>query len=189
MPNLCDNTLIIKGTGLQKFVDQNMNQEQSLCFESSVPYGSYDDRKEWNVENWGTSCDAYDSQVKIDGESAVYYFCTAWDPPLVWLTTVSNRYPGLLFDLEYLEIGMDLWGHVVIQNGKTLFCEQDGLIDHAWKYIGNKVVNTIETKYKTIEERKGNVDIIEKEIDQMLHDAENDYHYILKEDIVEKLYC
>ena len=52
MPNLCDNTLKIKGIDLQDFVDHNMNEEQSLCFEKSVPFdGSDDDRKEWNVWN------------------------------------------------------------------------------------------------------------------------------------------
>jgi hypothetical protein len=74
----------------------------------------------WRVTNWGTKWNlSGDTDVLMDyrWRKIVYRFDTAWSPPIGWTTTVSKRYPQLVFFLEYEEGGNNFEGHVTIQNG------------------------------------------------------------------------
>lgn len=80
--------------------------------------------RHWQVENWGTRSDVCDVppptiEMRPDGRRcAVYFFETAWAPPLEALYAGSLRYADLLFVVSYAEPGMDSYGGATYLNGE-----------------------------------------------------------------------
>jgi hypothetical protein len=77
----------------------------------------------WRLANWGTKWDLGDgTQVEENYEDGwiAYSFDSAWSPPIMWLMSVSEKYPLLFFRLEYEEGGNSFEGFVETSNGKEL---------------------------------------------------------------------
>ena len=108
MPNWCFNALTLIGekNNLHKFNFENIDNEGDIDFGKSVPFPS--DRNEekewfeWRIENWGTKWSASDTVIipkftEEEESTIIYEFCTAWAPPIEWLTKVSGIYPDVKF--------------------------------------------------------------------------------------------
>jgi len=140
LPNWCENYLEVHGPSATKFMEACRGQQAMWgkeCFEihehnepaeneyvpftfnALVPvpqevlksfhsYGYY-----WCLGNWGTK---WDADVHSISESAVS-FSTAWGPPLQWLQAVAGMYPDCVFELKYLETGMEFVGQVRYDGG------------------------------------------------------------------------
>jgi hypothetical protein len=98
----------------------------------------------WRNMNWGTKwepkceCDEYGfdnfyTECLHYHEGSIY-FDTAWRPPIQWLTTVSEKYPDLLFELRYSECGMNFSGYIRIED-KWIYCGDEG---NCGEYYGER---------------------------------------------------
>lgn len=60
------------------------------------PFG-YD----WQKANWGVKWGACNVKLKKDNGALIYYFETAWYPPVDFIKKVSGLFPKLQFTLEW----------------------------------------------------------------------------------------
>lgn len=74
----------------------------------------------WNIRNWGTKWDVRDEEV-IDREEGhiAYQFNTAWSPPIEAITTLSEQFPTLDFNISYQEEG-NWGGELAIKDGLAI---------------------------------------------------------------------
>jgi hypothetical protein len=92
--------------------------------EEVLDAGYPDAGRYWQSENWGTRTDTFDvprptMEPRPSGQQcAVYFFETAWAPPLEALHAGSRRYPDLLFVVSYAEPGMDFYGGAAFSKGE-----------------------------------------------------------------------
>ena len=63
----------------------------------------------WNIENWGTKWNAYDSFCEIDAENAFIQFHTAWTVPYPILAAFNNRFQ-IPFEHRYCCERGEFWG-------------------------------------------------------------------------------
>ena len=129
MTNLCENYLTITPTcalgSIEKLLEALRGEDGKLSFETALPIpenigeGWY----EWCIENWGTKWnpveDTGDIEVKDDG-SVSSFLLTAWDPPTAWLTTLAERFPGYVFEIEYMETGNAISGKVTAESSRII---------------------------------------------------------------------
>jgi hypothetical protein len=66
---------------------------------------------DWNISNWGTKWDAGDQLFEASDTELVYYFNTAWSPPLGVMNAFIKNYPQLEFTFTYEE--EQGWGGVI----------------------------------------------------------------------------
>lgn len=143
MPNWCNNIMTVSGDPdkVAEFVEQHKAVqldhegtpagETMLDFNAVVPMPEHlkgtkspsNDGSEtwydWSVAHWGTkwnACDPY-SKYKDGDKYAVYYFSTAWSPPVDWYEKVIEAYPDLDFELEWEEGGMGFAGRLAGTKG------------------------------------------------------------------------
>ena len=139
MPNWCDNELWMYGSkeDLEKIKVQVTNEDGEFDFKKIVQipdHPHYSDEplspqdKElwaspfnwynWNNENWGTKWNASESEIGVveDGTLQVW-FQTAWAPALAITKRLSQLYPDVLFQHEYIEEGDFFCGIYEVKNG------------------------------------------------------------------------
>ena len=135
MPNWCNNTLTVSGP--QEIISRMRSeirgkQEEVLDFEMILPtprdllegQGWYD----WRVANWGTKWNADDSALEeISAEEMVYYFMSAWSPPIQVIAALGKNFPSLSFNLQYSEPGCAFKGRFVVENGLVTFNESENI--------------------------------------------------------------
>ena len=76
---------------------------------------------DWCNKNWGTK---WDIEARLDqsfDDELVYYFDSAWSPPVEAFQKISEDFPGLTFSLEYFESGMGFGGKIVLQDGGATY--------------------------------------------------------------------
>ena len=85
-------------------------------------YG-YRDWSNWATGNWGVEwdCDNIGCMSYTD-ENSYYelHFDSAWCPPIVGLITISQMFPNLSFQIEYMEVGIQFAGVCLIDKGMIL---------------------------------------------------------------------
>lgn len=141
MPNWCNNVFTVKGDSekVAEFVEQmkgisydhegTPTGEENLDFNKVIPLpevlkGRSDINDigwyEWSVVNWGTKWNVCEAQLEYNNgdDGAVYYFDTAWSPPVGWFETVVKYYPWLDFCIEWEEGGMGFAGTYESVNGE-----------------------------------------------------------------------
>lgn len=131
MPNWCNNVFTVKGDPekVAEFVEQMKADKENLDFNKVIPLpevlkGRSDIKDigwyEWSVVNWGTKWNVCEAQLEYnDGDDgAVYYFDTAWSPPVGWFETVVKYYPWLDFCIEWEEGGIGFAGTYESVNGE-----------------------------------------------------------------------
>lgn len=143
MPNWCMNTMTVSGDPekVAEFVEQHKGValgnegepigEEALDFNAVVPMPEHlkhtkapsDDGSEtwydWAIKHWDTkwgACNAHCDHRKNDKE-VIYYFDTAWSPPIAWFEKVIEAYPDLDFQLEWEECGMGFAGQLAGTKG------------------------------------------------------------------------
>ena len=132
MPNWCENYLEVCGSEdeVAKFMKENMNEDNELSFQMSVPNPNGEYNNLWSIENWGTKWEANETQLDDRG----IHFETAWGPPSAWLEKVAEKYSSLQFTMRYAEGGQDFSGLIEYQNGECI-TEEDG---ECGEYFGYK---------------------------------------------------
>jgi len=63
----------------------------------------------WNLANWGTKWNCYDSSISIEGNVARILFYTAWSIPYPIICAFANKY-GIPFQHRYFDEGHMYWG-------------------------------------------------------------------------------
>lgn len=71
---------------------------------------------DWCIENWGTKWNALTWEV--DWAFATFRFDTAWSPPLGFAMALSRKYPGIRFELSFVETGCDMNGWIQYYQGE-----------------------------------------------------------------------
>lgn len=139
MPNWCSNILTItpkdnkKNTlmELKAFYYENKGsidgERQDLTFSSGVPLPKKNGELDYDKRNvmWGTKWEPTDVYYEDKGDELHYSFETAWSPPIEWVENVSKYYPNLMFNLEYEEPGMGLYGGINVIDGKIEEYQKD----------------------------------------------------------------
>lgn len=74
----------------------------------------------WNILNWGTKWDLSDVKMTVEDEELYCWFDTAWSPPNVWVTSVSQQFPELTFTLRCAEGGVGFYGSFTVVNGAII---------------------------------------------------------------------
>lgn len=71
----------------------------------------------WNVENWGTKWNAYDTEVT----PGLVRFDTAWSHPLPIIAALSAKHPDETFEVKYADedLGVNL-GHYTVTGGHVV---------------------------------------------------------------------
>ena len=69
---------------------------------------------DWCNQNWGTKWNAYEIEKRATG---VYWFATAWPPPLPVMRTLSTLFPELVIEIDYQEECDWFPGKTVFGNG------------------------------------------------------------------------
>ena len=57
----------------------------------------------WLVANWRTRSEANEVNIEIEKNCLVYYFDTAWSPPVPCLKAITFQFKQLKFELHYAE--------------------------------------------------------------------------------------
>jgi hypothetical protein len=90
-------------------------------------YG-YDNWYNWCISNWGTKWDVSESSLVSNKKNKlVYYFNTAWSPPLQAIEKISESFPLLKFSIEYIEEGAGFRGEAILAKGKYILTESEDL--------------------------------------------------------------
>lgn len=82
-------------------------------------YG-HDNWYDWRVENWSTKWDCAESYISVDNtDTFIVSYDTAWSPNINWMKYVSELYPDLHFELQYMETGCSFCGVATCENGEV----------------------------------------------------------------------
>lgn len=143
MPNDCLNNLEVSGNKaeVEDFMKKISDSDKEVCFDILLPSPSdTKDILDWNVDNYGTKWNGYESQFNDEYVS----FFTAWSPPLNFFDTVSKKYPDLTFTLTCFEPGCDFFGITIFNNGSRIRDDWDICDSELSREIfGNEFVDSL----------------------------------------------
>lgn len=63
----------------------------------------------WNIENWGTKWNSYQSACRVENKTAIIVFYTAWSVPYPVIVAFANKF-GIPFEHRYLDQMENFWG-------------------------------------------------------------------------------
>lgn len=196
MPNHITNILHLEGP--RSDIDQILGpatDPESFSFKYTVPppEESVTDPEKWDwynwqIENWGTKWDAYETLFnsnESDEDYAEINFQTAWSPPSAWLATTVEKFPNVEFKLYWLDEDYPTSGQILASNGQFTKDEyygndRDAAIEFVKEYftdtyemyeIHNRLDNLIEEINEVIHEQFPNVQI---EITENEYDNDTD---------------
>ena len=172
MPNWCECTLKITADSLnklEKFYNENKDENMELSFNKNVPLPDEESENwyNWRIANWGTKWDlgdetSYDVSNEENEKVCIYIFCTAWGPPINWLTTVSSIYSDIKFKLDYCEPGMNFAGNIIIQNQEILSDEEYSSGYYYWCQQKEDILSGLVDYIKTKDEIKNAFENLKK---------------------------
>ena len=128
MPNWCSNELKVTGpdVDIKAFIEKargyypwfNNHELRPLNFHSLVPIpeqvlkaGYEEAGYNWEKANWGCKWGACITEVAdVCPDCVMYFFDTAWSPPIEFITTVAKQWPSLQFEMSYDEPGIGFSG-------------------------------------------------------------------------------
>lgn len=109
-------------------------------FKSNIEKYGYKDWYDWKIANWGTK---WEVEAKVeDGDEdneVVFYFLSAWSPPLEWLRRVALLFPDVKFSLSYREEGNNFEGMTYAfrndfeDESRDILQENCGYYDNFWE--------------------------------------------------------
>ena len=76
-----------------------------IALDNLKKYG-YKDWFHWNVANWGTRWDAYDTYVETTDDEIMLGFKTAWSTPKPVFLKLAEQYPDLMINIDYADEDM-----------------------------------------------------------------------------------
>lgn len=122
MPNWVRNKLFIHGpTGLVKQCTLDIASDtEHISFQkiSPRPEDIGDGWYDWSIENWGTKWDVSET---YEDEEGYICFDTAWSTPIELISTLSEKYPNLSFEVQFADedLGQNT-GLYILANGKEV---------------------------------------------------------------------
>lgn len=136
MPNWCKNLIKVPSESLKDV----LTKEQEVSFGIIAPmpkelenttspskttneelikkYGA-DNWYDWRWSHWGCKWDA--SDTIIPEETELIEFTTPWGPPIEWLQTLSRKYQGKKFRIQFADefMGQAPLGEITVVNGNV----------------------------------------------------------------------
>ena len=101
----------------EKFAKADFRRRQGLTDKDGYNNGGYD----WCIRNWGTKWGACDVDLSEHSKrSLLYYFNTAWSPPAPVVVEMSEKFPTLMFHLNYAEAGCAFQGNFWAKGGEIV---------------------------------------------------------------------
>ena len=80
--------------------------------------------RNWNVENWGTKWNGYDTiideEIHYTTDYQIILFQTAWSPAIPAIKALAIKYPDYIFGFEYVEYGMNYAGHLILKGDEII---------------------------------------------------------------------
>jgi len=117
---------------LVRFWRENQSKETNhLSFGAQVPCEENDNWYKDHCDRWGTKWDVCNADGAQPGDDWAC-FDTAWSPPIQWITTVSELYPHLQFELQYEEGGCDFAGVLILVAGEIISHEEYDYHSRPW---------------------------------------------------------
>jgi hypothetical protein len=110
MSDKCINNLTIRGN--EQLIKKALNaiQDSAGCVDFSVSVTpSYDADTQWYNDNWGTVKNVNKSESLLRERaigSCSIEFITIYSPPDIWLRTVSQLFPELVFTIAYSTVNI-----------------------------------------------------------------------------------
>lgn len=125
-----------KGIGCRNGSSDPITDEQSK--EYYERFGC-DNAYDWAIENWGSKwgdCYARLEQDIVMGDlrEIVFRFDSAWSPPVDAICTGSEKWPKLLFTIEYEEEGIGFKGSSSYANG----IQTENEVNNDWELDPNE---------------------------------------------------
>ena len=126
-------------TGNYDSNNQLIPGESDLSFQKLIPVpkhilmSAHPNYKHDNVANqlptyeWGTKWSPIDVDVVEVGNELIYYFSTAWGPPLPIVKKISELFPEVEVEIKYMELGNLFAGKTTYVNG--LETEREEVLD------------------------------------------------------------
>lgn len=108
-------------------------EEEEMQDAYIVLYGSgnwYD----WANANWGTKWGAYEihGPERVDSETVIYHYETAWSPPSRWLEKTSRLFPDLTFENAAADEGGMFY---VVETWKNGYVVAEDMTEKEWASI------------------------------------------------------
>ncbi len=141
MPNWCANTLRVKGSpeNLDSFleevkytrIDVDTGEKVFMCFAFSgmLPQEGEEYERlgwiDWRIKYWGTTKEAFDPEIKREGNKIEITFDTAWSPPREWFKIMTAKYSKLDCTLAYCESGSAYYGFDHSKTGSPYITDQE----------------------------------------------------------------
>lgn len=139
-----------KDEARDKWIREHNGIWSSDCPADGFNSGGY----EWCCKNWGQKWNAYDIHVEPlrergDAEGGItMHFSSAWSPPEPVVLKMAEMFPDLVFDLQYSEPMMGLYGHRVF-SGNTIiignFCDRCEKQEECKKEIYTAILTLMRT--------------------------------------------
>ena len=127
MPNWCQNHLTVTGATPEfrawladGFSFQRMNPVSPAEPHHDSAIDSWRNLDSY-CNAWGTKCDLDDMEQRQVAsellETGSSFFDTAWSPPMQAIEALSRKFPAVVFQLHYCELGMFFAGTATFQDG------------------------------------------------------------------------
>lgn len=128
MPNHVSHCIVISGYTSKQIKDRYASDDGDFDFSKLIPVPDYvyqgnlsfsdkDDFKEnwydWNIKNWGTKWNCYESSIKDSSDGVVIEFYTAWSIPYPIIVALANQLKSKKMTHEYYDEGSNFWGREV----------------------------------------------------------------------------
>lgn len=140
MPNWCDNNLRVTGDNaeLKRFVKAITSDDESIqILKNLLPFPSELEGKDitdrdgnsigraftdegyyWCLRTWGTKWGDCETEIVVNEEdNLVLSYQTAWSPALEGIQRISEMFPTLFFQTDWLEEGNQSLGAASFENG------------------------------------------------------------------------
>lgn len=121
MPNWVSNKLAVSGDNkmiLQNFIDSVKDGDSPFSLNSLVPMpkGYLDTGAwyNWSWEHWGTKWDVNAYIISQSDTTVVFGFDSAGSPIKEWVTSVSEIFPTLSFELKFKDGSSGFRGEYII---------------------------------------------------------------------------
>lgn len=123
--------------GVNPFIGRAMTQEMHDQFVEQ--YGTAD-WYEWALRHWGTKWGVYDlDEIALSDNEIILRFCTAWSPATGLWRKVSEMFPALTFDSEFVDEGGNFCGKESYSDGLVIESAEYEVDDPEGKVICESV--------------------------------------------------
>ena len=89
--------------------ETNQQTNEDFIFLIKEDQKDFPHPQDWKLENWGTKCNCYDSEISYEDGCFSISFTTAWSVPYPIVVAFGNKFL-IPFKLKYFEEQEQFWG-------------------------------------------------------------------------------